>query len=98
MLEEKLHKEIKEYCKLNSLKMNEFVNELVRRQFNIVRFGDRPKFLNSNSIGDGELTRVDDNAISINDNIVTEGEKNETIYDDIEKIDKKKPIKTIKLK
>ncbi len=41
-IDKKLHNEIKEYCKLNNLKMTEYVNKLLRQAFNIDKFGVSP--------------------------------------------------------
>ena len=38
----KLYKEIKDYCTLNELKVNVFVEELLRKAFNVEKFGDAP--------------------------------------------------------
>ena len=39
-----LYSEIKEYCSLNNLKINAFVNEMIKKQFSIEKFGDEPFF------------------------------------------------------
>ena len=41
-IDEKLHKEIKEYCKANNLKIGQFVTELLRKAFIVEKYGDRP--------------------------------------------------------
>ena len=41
-IDKKLHNEIKEYCKLNGLKMNEFINHLIKKSFNIEKYGLSP--------------------------------------------------------
>ena len=41
-IDEKLYSEIKEYCKLNGLKLNEFVESLLRKTFTLEKFGDVP--------------------------------------------------------
>ena len=41
-IDKKLHNEIKEYCKLNGLKMNEFINYLIKKSFNIEKYGLSP--------------------------------------------------------
>lgn len=41
-LDKKLHNEIKEYCKLNNLKMIDFINYLVKKAFIIEKYGESP--------------------------------------------------------
>ena len=41
-IDNKLHKQIKEYCGANDLKINDFVNELLKKAFNIERYGLSP--------------------------------------------------------
>lgn len=50
----KLYKEIKDYCTLNELKVNVFVEELLRKAFNVEKFGDAPfiKFREEESVSD----------------------------------------------
>ena len=42
MLDTKLHNEIKEYCKLNDLKVNSFINELLKKAFMREKYGEAP--------------------------------------------------------
>ena len=39
---ERLYKEIKDYCELNSLKLNEFVEGLLKKSFTIEKYGEAP--------------------------------------------------------
>lgn len=41
-LDKKLHKEIKEYCRLNNLVMKEYVNSLLKKAFTADKFGETP--------------------------------------------------------
>lgn len=41
-IDKKLHDEIKEYCKLNGLKITQFINTLLKRAFMIEKYGDSP--------------------------------------------------------
>ena len=41
-ISEKLYNDIKEYCRLNELKINVFVEELIRKSFNVEKFGVAP--------------------------------------------------------
>ena len=41
-IDKKLHNEIKEYCKLKGLKMTDFINHLLRKAFNIEKYGLSP--------------------------------------------------------
>lgn len=40
--DEALYREISEYCKLNGLKINKFITNMLRKQFTIEQFGDTP--------------------------------------------------------
>ena len=41
-IDKKLHKEIKEYCRLKNLVMKEYVNSLLKKAFTADKFGDTP--------------------------------------------------------
>lgn len=41
-IDKKLHDEIKEYCKLNNLKITQFINTLLKRAFMIEKYGETP--------------------------------------------------------
>ena len=43
-IEDKLYQEIKEYCKINGLTINKFVNEIVRKGFLVEKYDDAPPF------------------------------------------------------
>lgn len=94
MLEDKLHKEIKEYCKLNGLKMSDFINELVKKQFNIVKFGEKPTIF-LKKVDNHNTNELDSKPISIEPKKSDIENKPEMINPNINNY---KPIKTIKLK
>lgn len=41
-ISEKLYQDIKEYCVFNGLRFNDFVEEILTKQFNIEKYGDSP--------------------------------------------------------
>lgn len=41
-IEDKLYNDIKEYCKLNKLKIGSFINEILKKNFLIEKYGDTP--------------------------------------------------------
>lgn len=41
-ISDRLYSDIKEYCHLNDLKVNLFVEELIRKSFNVEKFGEKP--------------------------------------------------------
>lgn len=49
-IEKKLYSEIKDYCSINNLKIGDFVNKLLRKAFNIEKYGVAPPFLKENSV------------------------------------------------
>ena len=44
-IKEELYQDIKDYCKINNLKIIKFVNELLEKQFLIEKYGDAPFML-----------------------------------------------------
>lgn len=44
-IKDEIYDEIKEFCKINNLKINKFINEIVQKQFMIEKYGDAP-FIN----------------------------------------------------
>jgi hypothetical protein len=57
-LDKKLHDDIKAYCKLNGLKMNDYINKLLRQAFNIDKYGISPFSQSSNTIVEVEKEEV----------------------------------------
>lgn len=57
-LDKKLHDDIKAYCKLNGLKMNDYINKLLRQAFNIDKYGISPFSQSSNTIVEMEKEEV----------------------------------------
>lgn len=55
LIDKKLHLEIKEYCKLNNLKMGEFINELLRKAFNIEKYGISPFYPVESKVKEEEI-------------------------------------------
>ena len=45
-ISDRLYSELKEYCQLNDLKLNIFVEDLIRSAFNVERYGETPFSLN----------------------------------------------------
>lgn len=41
-ISDRLYKDIKDYCELNSLKLNEFVESLLKKSFAVEKFGESP--------------------------------------------------------
>ena len=41
-ISEKLYEEIRDYCQMNDLRINLFVEELIRKAFSIEKFGETP--------------------------------------------------------
>ena len=41
-IKDTLYQEIKDYCNVNNLKINDFVNDLIQKQFMIEKYGDVP--------------------------------------------------------
>lgn len=70
-IDKKLYGDIKEYCKLNNLKVNAFINNLLRRAFNIEKYGEAPFFpLIENSISSISDGKVVEKKIEIEENSV----------------------------
>lgn len=41
-IEDELYNDIKEYCKLNKLKISSFINEILKKSFLVEKYGDTP--------------------------------------------------------
>lgn len=41
-ISEKLFKDIEKYCELNELKVNEYIEDLLKKSFTVEKYGDRP--------------------------------------------------------
>lgn len=91
-IDKKLHDDIKAYCKLNGLKMNEYINKLLRNAFNIDRYGISP-FSNNNVeiIKDEKPLTPDETLVSIEKN--EEGVKKEEIKNSENENDEYKVVK-----
>lgn len=84
-IDAKLYQDIKEYCQLNSLKLNRFVNEMINKQFMIEKYGDAPfadfrKKIEENTI---EIDPQIQQAIADNFWEMLESEKEEEIKEEI---------------
>ena len=42
IIDDKLYGEIKEYCKINNLKISKFVNDILQKAFLIEKYGEAP--------------------------------------------------------
>lgn len=74
-INDKLYKQIKDYCLINELDIVEYVNELLKKEFMIDKYGDKPSVSKLKKKEDpikinketGELT-IKDNALPIEGN------------------------------
>ena len=48
-IDKKLYKDIKSYCELNNLKVSDFINGLLRKAFNIEKYGEKPMLIKNNN-------------------------------------------------
>jgi len=46
VINEKLLSDIRDYCKINNLEVDSFINKLLRDAFMIEKYGNKPKVLN----------------------------------------------------
>lgn len=72
-IDKKLHDDIKAYCKLNGLKMNEYINKLLRNAFNIDRYGISP--FSNNKV---EIIK-DEKPLTPNETLVSNNKKEEGV-------------------
>ena len=91
-----LYTDIKEYCSLNGLKINSFINELLEKQFAIEKFGDAPFFnYNKKNTSVDTSSEKDKTVITVIDtksNEIVEQkevEKKEDIQEIVEKYEEK---------
>ena len=77
-IDKKLYQEIKDYCKLNNLKVGEFINSLLRKAFNIEKYGEMPLFMEKKKeplikVVDEESEKIDEieeiRAENVNNNV-----------------------------
>lgn len=77
-IDKKLYQEIKDYCKLNNLKVGEFINSLLRKAFNIEKYGEIPLFMEKKKeplikVVDEESEKIDEieeiRAENVNNNV-----------------------------
>ena len=86
LIDKKLHLEIKEYCKLNNLKMGEFINELLRKAFNIEKYGISPFSPIEKNIIEPTLMRQKENILTSSIEVEEKKDENE------KKINKKRKL------
>ena len=75
-IDKKLYSEIKQYCELNNLKITHFVNEILRKAFNIEKYGNTP-FCGDGNNASSFITKNEDMCIKQKENDVIKI-KNET--------------------
>lgn len=82
-IEKKLYDDIKSYCKLNNLKVNTFINNLLRKAFNVEKYGESPFVLNKNTNGKNNSLEEDkiNKEIAIDD--LKENSGNNLIENDV---------------
>lgn len=76
-IDKKLYNEIKEYCKINNLRIGIFINEILRKGFYIEKYGLSP-FSNSSGNGVDVQTEVPKSTLNNEDTIDKKEEKNKT--------------------
>lgn len=91
-IDKKLHDEIKAYCKLNGLKMNEYINKLLRNAFNIDRYGISP-FSNNNV----EIIK-DEKPLTPNETLVSNDKKEEGVKEEEIKTSENDEYKLVEIK
>ena len=47
-VDDKLYEDIKQYCKLNGLKIGNFINEILEKSFLVEKYGSMPPFFKHN--------------------------------------------------
>lgn len=77
-IDKKLYEDIKAYCKLNNLKISDFVNAILRKAFNIEKYGDVPPIFNKKIQNDMPINNKKDDEYK--DDIHVD-ENNEDIID-----------------
>lgn len=80
-IDKKLYNDIKEYCKLNDLKVGNFINNLLRKAFNIEKYGSTPFSVNNGTIFDDTLY-----------NIIENNKNDDIIYKEDQKVEEVKEI------
>ena len=91
-IDKKLHDDIKAYCKLNGLKMNEYINKLLRNAFNIDRYGISP--FSNNKV---EIIK-DEKPLTPNETLVSIEKKEEGIKEEEIKTSENDEYKLVEIK
>ncbi len=91
-IDKKLHDDIKAYCKLNGLKMNEYINKLLRNAFNIDRYGISP--FSNNKV---EIIK-DEKPLTPNETLVSKEKKEEGIKEEEIKTSENDEYKLVEIK
>ena len=91
-IDKKLHDDIKAYCKLNGLKMNEYINKLLRNAFNIDRYGISP--FSNNKV---EIIK-DEKPLTPNETLVSNEKKEEGIKEEEIKTSENDEYKLVEIK
>lgn len=77
-IEEKLYSDIKKYCKVNNLKIGEFINKLLKKAFMVEKYGEKPPFFI------GKKAKEENNESTI-ENFIIETPKEKDIIEDVKK-------------
>lgn len=81
-IDKKLYSEIKDYCRLNNLKISDYINNLLRKAFIIEKYGEKPIiFLNKEKViplGQLDKEPNSDTEILKNDITVASTEKSDS--------------------
>lgn len=90
MIDKTLYQEIKEYCKLNNLKVKDFINTLLRKAFTIEKYGEKPPFMMSHKSEEPSHKNIEETH-AINEIKETPNEKEEKIEEvKVKKINKRR--------
>lgn len=68
VIKDELILDIKEYCSLNNILFEKFINELIRDAFTIVKYGVSPPFLSDEKKCDNKINFFEYNSKETNDN------------------------------
>lgn len=76
-IDKKLLEDIKNYCELNNLKPNKFVNDLLRKAFMVEKYGEAPPFVKKPKPIQQEITETSEKEIKTYETVITETKKEE---------------------
>ena len=89
-IKDKLYKDIENYCTLNELDINQYINGLLKKSFMLDKYGERPPI--SNTVKSDEIIPIDRPMEAPDKTILEEIKNQETVVVVLKEKDEEKPV------